>query len=298
MKNILKHIIALSMVVGAITSCRDDDKSPYPELSRGVIPLFTKNDDDSGFVNLIDPSDTKISFSLDKEGDGQVSSIDILLTYNNSVTDTSYTVNYSTVSSFPAQVVITQDELIGAFAPEIVTADTLDPGDSFVINGAVKMSDGRYLNGGYSPSVFSKRPVLLTYNVACPSEIGGTFDYVTTNIAATGPGSDPAACGGSASGTVKFEDQGGGIYKISDITFGQYGCAWGDTPAVGVSLNDVCNHLTLTGTDQYGLIYSISIVSNNGTDLVIDWNNDYGDSGRTKLTRTDGTEWPLDLQTD
>ena len=93
-------------------------------------------------------------------------------------------------------------------------------------------------------------------------------------------------------------DLGGGRYAISDITFGQYDCAWDDSPAAGVTLNDICGSLSLSGSDQYGLVYSISIVTNDGSSLVINWENDYGDSGKSTLTRTDDKSWPLNLSTD
>jgi hypothetical protein len=96
-------------------------------------------------------------------------------------------------------------------------------------------------------------------------------------------------------GTASFNEDGAGFYRISDASFGQYDCAWGDTPAVGVTLTDVCNTLTIGGSDQYGLIYTFVILSNDGTDLEIKWSNDYGDEGTSVLTRSGGKTWPLDL---
>jgi hypothetical protein len=127
------------------------------------------------------------------------------------------------------------------------------------------------------------------------SDLGGTIDYVHTNVVSAY--GNAAGCGTSFTGTVDFIDHGFGEYEISDITFGQYDCAWGDNPASGVSLHHVCasGELTLTGTDQYGLVYTITKVSNDGTTLVLDWANDYGDGGRVALTRTGG--WPTNLAT-
>ncbi len=190
------------------------------------------------------------------------------------------------VTSYPTTVSITEAQLL-SIADRASVSD-LNPGDNWFVKYRVTLSDGTLLTNAVQTNI----------SFTCSSDLGGDLDFVTTNITATGAGGNAAACGGSTSGTVSFDDQGGGIYEISDITFGQYDCAWGDNPATGVSLVDVCGSLSLIGADQYGLVYSISIVSNDGTDLVIDWENDYGDSGRTTLTRTDDKSWPLDLRTD
>ncbi len=189
------------------------------------------------------------------------------------------------VTLYPSTVSITEAQLLSV--ADKATVDDLNPGDSWFVKYRITLSNGTLLTNAIQTNI----------SFTCASDLGGDIDFVTTNITA-GTGGNAAACGGSTSGTVSFDDQGGGIYEISDITFGQYACAWDDNPATGVSLVDVCGGLSLIGTDQYELVYSISIVSNDGTDLVIDWENDFGDSGTTTLTRTDDKTWPLDLHTD
>jgi hypothetical protein len=191
-----------------------------------------------------------------------------------------------TVTTYPSTASITLEQLYDL--ADVSGDDELNPGDAWIVKYKVVLSDGRNLS-----------PVeTTTIAFTCASDLGGEIDYVTTNITATGTGGNAAACGTGVSGTATFDDQGGGVYEVSDISFGQYDCAWADAPASGVSLVDVCGSLSLIGTDQYGLVYSISIVSNDGTDLVIDWENDGGDSGRTTLTKKDGSEWSLNLTTE
>jgi hypothetical protein len=189
------------------------------------------------------------------------------------------------VTTYPSTVTITEAQLLDI--AELQSVDELSPGDQWIIKYRVQLSDGRMLT----------HRVRTAVAFTCTSDLGGEIDYVTTNITA-GSGGNAGACGASISGTVTFDDEGGGVYAISDATFGQYDCAWDDAPATGVSLVDICGSLSLIGADQYDLVYSISIVSNDGTTLVIDWENDFGDSGRTSLTRKDGSEWPLGLTTD
>jgi hypothetical protein len=134
----------------------------------------------------------------------------------------------------------------------------------------------------------------------CPSDLAGTYSYVTTNIQCENcDGSVPGAgaCGVSISGTGELEEtDGAGVYAVSDATFGQYGCAWDDSPAEGVTLNDVCGKISTGGADGYDLVYTFTIVSNDGETLTINWENDYGDSGTTALKRTDGKTWPDNLR--
>ena len=83
-----------------------------------------------------------------------------------------------------------------------------------------------------------------------------------------------------------------GSYTISDASFGQFGCAWGDTPPGGnVRFNDACGKLSMSGTDKYGDSYSFEVVSVEGNKLTINWKNTYGDGGTTTLTRAGGN-WP------
>lgn len=290
----LKYIIPAIAALFIGVSCEDEDKQQFRDFQKGAIPLLVQTDDDTGFIDLTDFNSSRIAFDLATEGEAPVSSVDVILTYNNSVTGESTDTKYTTVSTFPAVVSIGFEQLIAAFPDNKLTVDTLDVGDSFTVNGFVTTADGRYLEGGYSPSVLANRPVLLNYNVACASDLAGTYDFVTTNIGA-GPGGDAAACGASTSGSGTLGALAGGAYTVSDATFGVFPCAWGDGPSVGVVLNDVCGRLSYTGADQYGDTYSISVVSNDGTSLVIDWVNTYNDRGRTTLTRTDGKDWPLGL---
>lgn len=186
------------------------------------------------------------------------------------------------VTSYPSTATLTEAQLLAI--AEVASVNELNPGDLWIIKYKVHLSDGRVLT----------HRVRTAVAFTCESDIGGEVDYVTTNVT----GGNAAACGASVSGSVVFDDQGGGVYEISDASFGQFTCAWGDAAATGLSLMDVCGSLSVTGTDQYGAAYTFSIVSNDGTSLVIDWENEDGDSGRTTLTRADGSQWPLSLTTD
>jgi hypothetical protein len=140
-------------------------------------------------------------------------------------------------------VKITLDQLLGAFGSDVVTKDTLSLGDNFIVGGAMKMVDGRYLNGGYSPSVFSKRPVTLTYTVSCPSNIPeGKWEVHVAS-------SDETY-------TLNITKTGGGTYQIDnfnlDYDLDFYG-GFNDLTAAATFI-DICNDLTLNGVEpNYGI---------------------------------------------
>lgn len=197
-----------------MASCVDDEKYPIPEFTRSAIPVFLQGDTDTGFINFMDLPATTLSFNVDRLGTENVSSIDVVVTFNNSETGESETVTLSTVTSFPQEINLTIDQLIGLFPTHVVTADTLSLGDSFVVGGNVLLSDGRYLDGGYSPSVVANDPVYLTYNVACESSLAGTYDFTLIS----GNSGEASALNGQTLTTIAP-----GYYEVSDMTMDIFG---------------------------------------------------------------------------
>ena len=238
MKYKINYIALLVLGMLLTFSCEDKDKQLFDDFQQGSIPLFAQEADDSGLVNYLDPSETLLSFNVITDGLSPVSSVDVLLTYNNSETGTSETVIYSNVNTFPSTVKISLNNLLAAFSPDVLTEDSLSLGDTFVVGGAMKMVDGRYLDGGYSPSVFSKRPVTLTYTVSCPSNIPlGKWEVHVESSGETY--------------TVNLTKVGGGTYQIDnfnlDYDLDIYG-GFHDLTAAAIFV-DICNDLTLNGVE-------------------------------------------------
>ena len=172
-------------------------------------------------------------------------------------------------------------------------------GDQVFFRMELNLTDGRTFtnnaSGNVSGGSFFSSPFQYAANLACASDIGGTFDYVSTNLQAGYGSPCPTE---PITGQVTWTDQGGGNYLSSDLGFGQYGSScWGDSPATsaGAIIIDVCNEINpggVGGLDQYGLTYIYTITQVDGADLYISWENDYADSGDVVLTRTDGSVWP------
>ena len=252
MKNQTRYITCLLLAFLA-GSCSDEEKYPVPDITKSSIPLFLPKDTDTGFVDFLDLDATNVSFEVDRLGSEDVSSIDVQVTFNNAETGESETVTHSTVTSFPQQIDLTIDQMIALFPGEVVTRDTLSLGDSFVVGGNVQLADGRYLEGGYSPSVVANNSVFLTYNVACASDLAGTYDLTLIS----GTNGEAASLSNQTITAVSP-----GYYEISDGTMDIFGP---DFP-IKYRFTDICGTLTadVESVDYGG---QIAIKFNPGTGI-------------------------------
>ena len=178
-------------------------------------------------------------------------------------------------------------------------------------NGVAIEGDLNLTNGSIAPSSKVVAPGLfqsdqfypaqkMNYAMTnyCPEDISAKYSFSTV-VTAVGAGGAISGCAGGVTGTGEFKPLTRGKYSVSDATFGQYDCAWGDSPATGVTITNTCNEITTGGGDQYDLVYTLSnlVVNSAGTTMTFKWSNDYGDAGTTTLTRTDGKTWPTVLFT-
>ncbi len=172
--------------------------------------------------------------------------------------------------------------------------------DLNLVDGTKVLSSDIVAAGLFSSNQFypAQRLTIAVTNY-CPEDIAATYDY-STIVTAVGVDGDITGCVGAVTGEGEFKSLSRGKYSISDATFGQYDCAWGDDPATGVTLTNTCDEITTGGADQYDLIYTISnlVISPDGTEMSFKWENDYGDKGTTVLTRNDDGVWPTTLFTD
>lgn len=113
---------------------------------------------------------------------------------------------------------------------------------------------------------FYASPFQYNVSVICPSDLGGTYNFTQTNMQ-----SIYGSCPGTISGTTTFTPIAStpGAYRITDGTFGFWNC-YGDSWGSGnVRINDACGKLTMSGSDKYSASYSMTVVSVNAQDLVI-----------------------------
>lgn len=309
------HILFITMFLMALGfSCTDESKYPVPfdtinNSNAGILKIINQNS--VILTSDIAASKYEVTFEANDRDRGKLfAKADLFvsfkdLTPSNGGTDRPEQLLKSYASSeFAAdpitglpRVTMTHTAteimtLLGITLPEIVNGK-----DQFIFRQAMVFPDGKtYSSGNVNTAIAATGGVYkspfqnVVTVVVCASELAGDVNYV--NVVG-GAVVSIAACLPSVSGTTTLTKVTHGVYAIGDATFGQYDCAWSDKPAAGVNWEDFCDAITTTGADQYGLIYGYTIVSNDGTTLVLNWFNDYGDFGVVSLTRTGG--WPLGL---
>lgn len=198
-------------------------------------------------------------------------------------------------SKFPrATVSITAAEVAAAVG---LSFDQLEGGDFFDISAELTDSKGRVFNAdNASPDVrggfFYDSPFLYRVGVVCPSDLGGTYAFRSTDM-----NSIYGSCPGAITGTTTLTKDGARPrYRVSDATFGFWDC-YGDSWGSGVVyLNDACGGLSLSGSDKYGVGYTFNFISNDGTTLTFTWVNGDGETGRVALTAPASKPWPSNLR--
>lgn len=259
-----------------ITSCSDgavgDDFADELYVPKGA--LISAVNVVTGFFDQLDPTSSNIAFDLSAEGSEAVSNTDVYVSYNGGGEKL-----LTSSTSIPSTVNVEFTDVLNLFS--IAESDVL-VGDAVTFTFDATTPSGVYRSSSS-----------LNVPVSCFSDLGGTYDFVSTNLVAS---NSPTACPtGEVLGQVTFTDLGGGKYSVSDLGFGQYeSSCWSDGPATSANatFSDICNEVISGGLDQYGLVYTWVVTDVSGPNLSISWFNDYADSGDVVITRGDGSDWP------
>lgn len=207
-----------------------------------------------------------ISFDLGTEGPVAIESIGVLVAYNGGSP-----IALKTITEIPSNVTITLGEVSNAIGVAVADIGDTDYVDfSFSLNSAV---------------VTCPSSQVINAPLGCISALEGTYEYTTTSL----------WCGNDdVSGEVTWTNVSPGVYEISDWSYGSYlSCYGGEASSWGaLQLSDVCDVISIIGTDVYGDTWSFSDVTVDGANLTLSWSNTYNESGVTTLTRTDGSDWP------
>ncbi|MCB0689490.1 MAG: hypothetical protein KDC53_23285 [Saprospiraceae bacterium] len=187
-----------------------------------------------------------------------------------------------------ANIVVKATEMIAAVG---TAAEDVMAGDQFKMEGYVVTDEGDQFGFSNSSSAVNGSAFAghfnYTLNATCPTEIGGTYDYETVTT----------WCGGETiTGEVTLTLTNTG-YDIDDFSLGAYYSCYGTDPLPtlpggNLRLVDVCNTISVTGASRWGEIYTYHSLTIDGASMTIEWTNDYGEGGTTKLTRQDGVALP------
>lgn len=276
-------IMALSLV---FVSCESDFVPPHEAVPKGGFVRFDAEVEGISFVmDLIKESNPVFSAPITAPSNN-VSLYE--LSFNLvSTKGTAGPFIIASITSFPATLSFSAQDLANAAGislPELKgrldfkAAVTRDDGVIFTFDD----STGDLNNPG------ERQAMEFSIALVCPSALAGTFDYVGSNMVANG-----TPCGStSLTGTVTWTETGPGVYETTDASFGQFADCYGDTPAVGLSISDSCDLISVTGSDQYGDSYTYTIISIDGSSMTMEWTNTFKDGGTVVLTRQDGKDWP------
>jgi len=298
-----KYLIMMLAIV--VASCADPDLKPivtFDDAAHGAYPRL-----------LSSAGSTLINIQTQADFDASSYTYSIqMIDVANGANVASYTVNVEYVSggaslgpvelrSFSASdftmedgktvlnnVTITSADVTGAFG---LTYASLSPGDNFNITGVIVQQNGLIHTGATSSATINGTAFQghfdFTLPAACPTDLTGTYDYVTTNAWCDGTG---------ISGTVDIVALGGGRYTFDDFSFGAYSICYSPTSTAdqpSLNFTDVCQVVSFTGfSDSYGDTWTFTsgIV---GNDWNISWVNTYNESGDAVVTFPGGVPFTL-----
>lgn len=145
------------------------------------------------------------------------------------------------------------------------------------------------VNNNVAGAPFYASPFQYDVSVICPSDLAGTYEFEQSNMQSV-----YGSCAGTITGTTTWTAVAStpGAYSITDGTFGFWDCygdSWGNGSA---RISDACGTLTMSGADKYGASYSMTVISADAQDLVIQWLNSDGETGLVTIKSNDGKPWP------
>lgn len=160
-----------------------------------------------------------------------------------------------------------QKIIMGEGTGEYLDKITLEPFKTYIVKAYARNEKG------------TRYGTSIQFTANCKSDIGGILQYETVPISSGAPIGPCPLITGSITLTEVIE----GKYSVSDISFGLYGCVWGDSPATGIYLFDECGTITIEGEDQYSAGYEWLTVTKSGNDVIIHWQNNLADEATTTI---------------
>lgn len=298
MKNLTKIFVLLVFTI-VMLSCENDGGDSKLETSNGAVVDIKKTTSTDSFINLValeSGEDINLGFTIDVAV-GEISSLDVVAFYIEADGTVTKGKLATAIKTLPYTLNIKKTELFNAFE-NLNSSSDFKVGDQLIISTDITLKNGSIIKlinddgtNNFSTAIATSGVYKVTqsYNVSCPSDLGGIYEATTTNV--TAPTGETAS--GPLVGDITFEDLGGGQYAISDASFGGWAGLYGPgNIATGVQLKDICNKISYSGKDQFDEIFTFSNLVVNGDKISFHWENDYGEKGDTVLRRKDGSSWP------
>ena len=303
----------LATALICLSSCRDsvEPNVPYSTFDNGAYLRTITTPTNSTTFNFFDLAASKFALTLeavDIEDGATVDNVEIHVRHSRLIAGVGFEYNPATdvlVKTIPAsdfapnsesRFLRTSFEIAAADAIAAVglTPEDMAGGDVFEFRLVLNDKQGRsFSTNNVTTNVagapFYASPFQYRVSIVCPSDLAGTYKFSQSNM-----NSIYGACAGTITGTTTWTAVSGspGAYAITDGTFGFWDC-YGDSWDDGtVRINDACETLSMSGTDKYGVSYSMTVVSSTATDLVFTWVNGDGETGTVTVMSNAGKSWP------
>ena len=303
-------ILSLVAAILFLGSCADKEKSPiltFDKVGKGAYPrLLTET---TRNLNLYDFANVDYQYTVefvDLEKGALVAEYQLVVTYEDKNPDIggdksdgpkdlrSFSSGEFTTSEkgFKSiSVTIKGSELLSLFS---LTQADIGPGDRFVVNGAVILTDGSTFKGSNSSAAVRGAAFAghfdYVLSAVCPSDLGGTYTYTCTGQSTDGCCPDEV----TTTGELTLTDEGSGNYTISDWSAGLY-FAWYnvygitqeyvDGGGLAITITDVCGDISADFDEPFGETGSLSGHVDSATGVITyTWDNAYGDTGSVVMT--------------
>ncbi len=303
----------LATALICLSSCRDsvEPNVPYSTFDNGAYLRTITTPTNSTTFNFFDLAASKFALTLeavDIEDGATVDNVEIHVRHSRLIAGVGFEYSPATdvlVKTIPAsdfapnsesRFLRTSFEIAAADAIAAVglTPEDMAGGDVFEFRLVLNDKQGRsFSTNNVTTNVagapFYASPFQYRVSIVCPSDLAGTYKFSQSNM-----NSIYGACAGTITGTTTWTAVSGspGAYAITDGTFGFWDC-YGDSWDDGtVRINDACETLSMSGTDKYGVSYSMTVVSSTATDLVFTWVNGDGETGTVTVMSNAGKSWP------
>ena len=243
MKKLITFISGIMLLVG-FNACEEQEQ--LPNVQQGAMVYFSQEADDTGLINFLDLSTTRLNFTMaltDALGRdlefAPVASIDVTVAYTDASTGSTHQTLLENTTVWPKTYDLALQDLMAIFPAEVVTVESLGLGDNFFITTDFIMENGQRLSG-WSPSLLDNSAasiyrVFVNYPVACPSALAGTYRADCVDC----------ANGELPTQTVTITEITPGNYSFSDVTMDVFG----NTPIV-YNFSDVCGTLTMAAASK------------------------------------------------
>jgi hypothetical protein len=312
MKN-LKKLFTSFIAIITVVSCGDPELPVelFPEMQYGA---YARKMSQTGEFNYYDITSSKIDIHVeyyDEAKGANVAQYDIDVEYVDlvgkgagskartslkSITSSEFTVNADGYLS--SDISLGFSEALTALG---LTAEQVTGGNYFRYWFTITKTDGSVYDYNSTGSQLMGSTAFgalfrLNVNIICPSSLEGEIlvDQTTESWDGSFPGWTGFELDQKTMNLVKSGAD--NVYKVpEDAAWGSWIDLWGDV-STGPVVNDACNILSMSGSDQYGdsyfLIEGTVSVSGDGKVLSFQWGNTYGEGGFVDVAYKDGSSWP------